>query len=413
MRRTVRFDLRLLCAVCLAALCLATSAARAQDPAFQAFLEEIFQEARRQGVSRETFDRETAQLSPDYGLPDVVLPGHPPPSASRQAEFTRTPAEYLSERSLAPLARRGRELLARHRAALDAIERRTGVPGPILIALWGRETAFSTAPLPHDALRALATQAFTGRRAERFRGELVAAFVLIERGLVTRAQLRGSWAGALGPMQMLPSDILRFGTDGDGDGRVDVWRSIPDALATTAARLQQDGWRRGGRWAYEVVPPTGFACTGADPDQRRPIRDWLATGFRVARSLRVPDADQATPASVLQPAGIFGPSFLITPNYFVIKEYNFSDLYVLFVGHLADRIAGEQVFETPWQPVRQLPNRDIEDMQRRLATAGLYRAEVDGRAGMATRLALGRFQQRSGLPLDCWPSAAALERLRR
>jgi lytic murein transglycosylase len=391
----------------------AISPAHAQDPAFRQFLENVRPEAERAGVSREVFDRETAALTPDYGLPDLVVPGRPPPESRGQAEFTQTPGDYLAERRFAPLQRRARDMAPRHREALARIEQRTGVPSALLVALWGRESAFGEARMPHDALRALATQAFTGRRAQRFRGEFVAALALLARGQVTRENLRGSWAGAMGPLQMLPSDILRLGADGDGDGRVDPWRSTPDAFATAAARLVSDGWRRGRRWAHEVRAPANFDCTEADPENRRPVREWLARGFAPARGRAITGPDLDEPASVIMPAANLGPVFLITPNYFVIKEYNFSDLYVLFVGHLADRIAGGQPFEAPWRPIVQLPNRDIAEIQRGLAAAGHYRGEVDGRAGMATRVAIGRFQKAAGLTIDCWPSAAVLERLRR
>lgn len=404
MRRTVRLILF------VAAVALGATAARAQ-PTFEAFLATLRTEALAAGVSPAVFDRETRNLSPDLTLPDLVLPGRPPPDQRGQAEFTTLPADYLSERALGGLVTRGQELARRHAALLRQVEARTSIPGPILVAIWGRETGFSAVRGQHDALRALATQAFTGRRAERFRGEVIAALRLIQSG-VPRADMVSSWAGAIGPMQMLPSEILRHGIDMDGDGIVDPVRSLADALASAGRRIASEGWRGGRRWATEVRPPANVDCSMAIPEERATVRAWLQRGFRPAAG-EIPPADLDEPASLLLPAGTHGPAFLITANYFALKAYNFSDLYVLFVGHAADRIAGGGRFVVPWGRIEQPSTRDIEAMQRRLAALGLYRDRVDGRAGMATRAALGAYQKRHGLTLDCWPSRAVLEHLAR
>ena len=358
---------------------------------------------------RATFDAVTRELTPDLGLPDLALPGRPATGAA-QAEFTQTPAAYLSERSLQNLAGRGRRLLQQHRSPLDAIEARFGVPAPVLLAIWGRETAFGDAKLPHDVLRALATQAYAGRRKERFREELLAALKLVEEGRLPPARRRSSWAGAIGLVQFLPSDYQRYGSDGDGDGAADIWTSAPDALASAASQLAAKGWRRGRRWAHEVRVPKGLDCTQADPALKLPLREWLRRGF--ASATGATPADLGEEVSLLLPAGTGGPAFLIGANYFVVKEYNFSDLYVLFVGNLADRIAGGGPFATPWPVLPQLSARDIEELQKRLTDVGFYTGAIDGKAGMATRLSLGRFQTARGLAADCWPSPAALQSLR-
>jgi Transglycosylase SLT domain/Putative peptidoglycan binding domain len=213
-------------------------------------------------------------------------------------------------------------------------------------------------------------------------------------------------------VQFMPSDFERYGADADGNGEVDIWTSVPDALASAANQLRAKGWRPERRWAYEVRAPKNLDCTLADPAQRRPLGEWLRRGFALATTKSLPPADLAEEASLLLPAGNTGPAFLITANYFVIKDYNFSDLYVLFVGTLADRIAGGGAFVTPWPKLTQLPTRDIEELQRRLTDFGFYGDKIDGKAGMATRLALGRFQKARGLAVDCWPSPGALESLR-
>jgi lytic murein transglycosylase len=350
-------------------------------------------------------------LTPDLNLPDLALPGRPATGAA-QAEFTQTPADYLSERTLQTLAGRGRRLRQQHRAALAAIEARFGVPGPVLLAIWGRETAFGEARLPHDVLRVLATQAFAGRRKERFRDEFLHALKLVEEGRLVPARRKSSWAGAMGLVQFLPSDYVRHGADGDGDGLVDIWASVPDALASAASQLAAKGWRQGRRWAHEVRVPPGLDCTLADPARKRPVGEWLRHGFGLAKGEALAPADLAEEASLILPAGTAGPAFLIGANYFVIKDYNFSDLYVLFVGSLADRIAGGGAFATPWPTLPQLSAGDIEELQTHLTRLGFYADKIDGKAGMATRLALGRFQKARGLAADCWPSPAALEGLR-
>jgi hypothetical protein len=224
--------------------------------------------------------------------------------------------------------------------------------------------------------------------------------------------MRSSWGGAMGLTQFLPSEFYKHAVDFDGDGKVDIWTSIPDALASAANQLLGKGWQPGRRWAYEVRPPAGLDCTLADPGVKAPLRAWLAQGFAPAGPARPSAAEGDEEVSLLLPAGNDGPAFLIGRNYFAIKDYNFSDLYVLFVGNLADRIAGGGGFATPWPRLAQASARQIEETQRRLTELGFYNGALDGKAGMATRVALGRFQKSQGATPDCWPSAAALERLR-
>jgi Transglycosylase SLT domain/Putative peptidoglycan binding domain len=213
-------------------------------------------------------------------------------------------------------------------------------------------------------------------------------------------------------VQFLPSDIERYGVDADGDGAVDIWASVPDALASAANQLLGKGWQPERRWAYEVRPPAGLDCTLADPARKAPLRDWLARGFAPAGPAPSSAAEGDEEVSLLLPAGNDGPAFLIGRNYFAIKDYNFSDLYVLFVGNLSDRIAGGGGFAAPWPRIAQLPAGQIQETQRRLTELGFYSGALDGKAGMATRVALGRFQTSQGATPDCWPSAAALESLR-
>ncbi len=354
----------------------------------------------------------TRDLTPDMKLPDLVVPGRGPAAAPSQAEFVQVPATYVRETSIARLAKDGQRLRQTHAATLAAIEKRFGVPPAIILAIWGRETDFGRHKLPYDGIRVLATQAYVGRRAEQFRAELIAAMKLIQNGDVTRAELRTSWAGATGLTQFLPTELAKHGVDLDGDGHINIWTSVPDALASAAQQLRNKGWQPGLPWAYEVKAPASGDCSQGVAEITRPISDWLQAGYTPVRTQRLQPTARAQSASLLQPEGIYGPAFLTTANYFVIKEYNFSDLYVIFVGHLADRIDGASGFVTPWAATEQLRTSDVEETQRHLTRLGLYTDKIDGKAGMKTRAAVGAYQKSVGLKLDCWPSKAVLRSLK-
>jgi lytic murein transglycosylase len=389
------------------ALVFATASAPARaDAAFQGFLKSLWPEAQARGISRATFDAATRGLEPDLSLTDLDIPGKPERAAA-QAEFVQTPADYLKENSIVRLAAQGKVLLAAHRSTLEAIERQFGVPPQVLLAIWGRETDYGRYKLPYDAVRVLATQAYVGRRKDKFRDEFLGVLRMLQDG-IPRDKLRSSWGGAMGLTQFLPSEFYKQGVDFDGDGRVDIWTSIPDALASAAKQLRDKGWQRGERWAYEVRLPPGIDCTIAEPSHVQPIGDWLKQGYSPAYGRKLGAAELKQDASLLLPEGTYGPAFLTPKNYYVIKEYNFSDLYVLFVGHLSDRILDGQAFEKAWSKNTQLRTAQVEAMQRKLAERGIYKDKIDGKAGMLTRSALGAYQKANGLKLDCWPTAAVL-----
>ena len=407
----IRALTRLSCVVLAAGLvALAIGSPARADAAFDAWLASLWPEAQQLGVARPTFDAAIRGLEPDLSLPDLVVPGRTaePPG---QAEFVQTPADYLRESSFDRLAAQGRKLLEQHRATLARIEQEFGVPAAVVLAIWGRESGFATRYGGRDAMRVLATQAYTGRRKDFFRTEFLTALKMLQDG-VPRAQMRSSWGGAMGLTQFLPSEFYKYGVDYDGDGRTDIWTSVPDALASAAKQLAGKGWQRGKPWAYEVRVPAGTDCTIADPDRKLPLGEWMKRGFALAYGRRPRPEDLGEQASLLLPAGTYGPGFLIFPNYYVIKDYNFSDLYVLFVGHLSDRIADPRPFEKPWGQVVQLRTAQLEEMQKRLTALGLYNDKLDGKAGMKTRLALGAYQKTNRLTLDCWPTAGVLEHMR-
>jgi lytic murein transglycosylase len=393
------------------AMAVTTAPARAADTGFARFVESMWPEARAAGVSRETFERETRGLEPDYKLPDLALPGRPETGAPAQPEFVRPPADYVKETTIARLADKGRRLLGDHRAALKKIEARFGVPATMVLAIWGRETDYGRTPERHDGLRVVATQAFVGRRKDAYRKEFVLALKILDEGAVSRKAFRASWAGATGLTQFLPSEYYAHGVDLDGDGRVDIWHSVPDALASAAKQLADKGWRPGVQWAYEVRAPARVDCTQGVPEVKKPLGAWLDAGFVPVHGRTLSATERAEPASLLQPEGIYGPSFLTTKNYFVIKEYNFSDLYVLFVGHLSDRMTNPVPFATPWSASSQPKTASVTAMQKHLGRLGFYADKVDGKAGMLTRSALGAYQKAAGLKVDCWPSEAVLRSL--
>jgi lytic murein transglycosylase len=410
LRRLRRAALSL--AVFAVTLLVSTANHARADAGFDRFLQSLWPGAQRLGVTRATFDAATRGLTPDLKLPDLVIPGRKvrPPG---QPEFVLTPGDYLNERRLNALAAYGRQLAGKHRTTLERIEREIGVPGSVVLAIWARETDYGRYRLGHDAIRALATQAYLGRRKEIFREEFLLALKMLQEGHVTRAGMRSSWAGALGLTQFLPSDFFKHAVDFDGDGRRNIWTSAPDALASAARQLAGKGWQRGSPWAVEVKAPKDFDCARAEPSVKRPIGEWLRRGFVPAGKGKLSAEELAEEASVLMPEGTHGPAFLAPKNYFVIKDYNFSDLYVLFVGTLSDRIAGRGGFVTPWAKDEQLRTAQVEAMQRRLTELGLYKDKIDGKAGMLTRAALGAYQKANGLTLDCWPTAAVLRHMTR
>jgi lytic murein transglycosylase len=402
---TMRYALVLL-------ICLMSAGAARADSAFDRFLESMWPRAQEAGVTRPVFDEAIKDLTPDLTLPDLDVPGRPARPEPGQPEFVQTPSQYLRESSFDRLAKRGQQLAAQYRTTLARIEKEIGVPGNIVLAIWARETDYGSYKPAHDGMRALATQAYVGRRKAMYQTEFVQALKMLQDG-VPRSLMRSSWGGALGLTQFLPSDYYRYAVDFDGDGRVDIFRSVPDALASAARQLTGRGWQRGEPWSYEVRAPANGDCSIGTPETKMTIAEWVRRGYLLTPPRKLTPEALAMEASLLQPEGSYGPSFLTPKNYFVIKDYNFSDLYVLFVGHLADRIAGARSFMTPWSKSDQLKTRDVETMQQRLTELGLYKDKIDGKAGMLTRAALGRYQKANGLKVDCWPTAAVLAHMRR
>tara|TARA_R110002020_G_scaffold6352_6_gene26774 strand:+ start:2813 stop:4063 length:1251 start_codon:yes stop_codon:yes gene_type:complete len=385
------------------------------DAQFRQWLEaDLWPEASRSGVSKPVFERAFSGVSLDWDLPDLAPPGFPKPKsrAQSQAEF-KSPGAYFSEKSLQGLAASGRSLMQQHAGVLGRIEQRYGVPASIIVAIWGRESGFGRAKIPHSAVRVLATKAFMSTRPELFRREILAALQILERGDVPASAMKSSWAGAMGQPQFLPSSYLEHAVDFDGDGKRDIWNSTADSLASIANYLAQKGWVRGRDWGFEAVIPEGVTCALEGPDRAKPIAALTDMGIIRISGRPFPDHERRAPGMVLVPAGTFGPEFVVTPNFYVIKEYNNSDLYALFIGNLADRIAhGGGAFVTPWANTGAMLRSDIARLQSSLESQGYDVGGADGLPGYKTRRSIGEWQARNGEKPTCFPSPALLKALR-
>ena len=391
------------------ALCLNNPAHA--DPAFRAWVEALWPEAKAFGITRPTFDLAFKGVEPDLTLPDLAVPGRSATDGG-QAEFTRPPQDYLKRSQLEGLGAQGRDLAKRYAAALDTVEAKLGVERSIVLAIWGRETAFGGYKLPHYAIKVLATQAYVGRRKEQFRQELLFGLKLLEQGVVTPATMKSSWAGAMGLTQFMPSEFFSSIIDIDGDGKPDLLNSVPDALGSAAKQLKDKGWTTGLPWGFEVRLPQTIDCANEGPVNARTLATWAQAGVVRADGRPFPAAFAGKLAYLMSPGGAYGPQFLVTDNFKVIRAYNTSDLYAVFVGHLSDRIGGGSDFRTRWGAIAQLPTRDVEEIQRRLQQGGATIDKIDGKIGSNTRWQIGQYQRRASLRVDCWPTVGVLTSLR-
>ncbi|EEX11466.1 lytic murein transglycosylase [Ruegeria lacuscaerulensis ITI-1157] len=387
----------------------------AVEQQFQAWLStELWPLARAEGVSRRTFQNSLNGVRINWDLPDLVPPGTKPktPKTQRQAEFG-APARYFNANTVQGTAAAGRRMAKRHAATLRQVEADTGVPGRIILAIWGRESGFGQVPIRHDAFRVLATKAFMSTRAAYFTDELIAALQIVEAGHTSGRAMKSSWAGALGQPQFMPSSFLTYATDGDGDGRADIWGSAEDTIASIATYLARHGWVPGRDWGFEVTVPASVSCALEGPDQGQPIRDWVAMGVTRVSGRPFPAHELRGEGYLMMPAGRHGPAFIVTPNFYVLKDYNTSDLYALFVGHVGDRIQyGVGDFKGRWGKVGGLYRSDIAAMQKALIAMGHDVGGADGLPGYKTRRSIGRWQEATGQRPTCFPDARMKARLR-
>jgi lytic murein transglycosylase len=294
---------------------------------------------------------------------------------------------------------------------LAAIEQTYGVPRQILVGIWAMETAYGAIPGDFDVVRVMATLAAQGRRRTFAEAELISALKIIQSGEASRAQLHGSWAGAMGQTQFIPSTFLSTAVDGDGDGRRDIWDSPADALASAANLLAKAGWTRGQGWAREVSVPAGFDWSLSEGPKLTPT-EWAKMGVVRADGLPWTEADAEAPAQLVAPTGAVGPAFLLLPNHFVIRKYNNSLAYALAVGLIADRLSGRGPLATPWPAETPLSLADRMTAQRALAAEGFDPGAPDGLIGLRTRAALRDWQKARGLTADGYLSVAMIDRLK-
>ena len=380
---------------------------------FQTWLKnEVWPAAQRQGISAATFNAALAGVKLNWSLPGLVPPGQKLPKEQHQAEF-RSPAGYFSEKTLGAVIAGGRSRLEKYKSTLAAIERRTGVPGRLVVAIWGRESGFGRAKSPFNEFEVLATKAFMSTRRDMFEAELLAALTMVEKEHVPPAAMKGSWAGALGQPQFMPSSFLKHAADGDGDGRIDIWNSDADTLASIASFLKHSGWVADRDWGFEVTVPASISCSLEGPDRGRKIADWAGLGIARVNGKPFPDHELPLEGFLLMPAGRFGPAFIVTPNFYVLKEYNYSDLYALFIGHAGDRMAfGGGPFAASWAKLDSLYRSDIAAMQRTLEKQGRDVGGADGLPGFKTRREIGQWQTSKGQDPTCFPTAAIVRALK-
>ncbi|RFF26568.1 MULTISPECIES: lytic murein transglycosylase [unclassified Wenzhouxiangella] len=322
-----------------------------------------------------------------------------------QPELHQTLAAYLRSRITSARIERGRELMEQHRNLLMRLHHDYGIPGQYLVALWGMESNFGRNTGNMPTLDSLATLACDPRRSTFFRTELLFGLRLIERERLQPEAMRGSWAGAMGQTQFMPSAYYEHAVDGDGDGRIDLWNNPADALASGAKLLQSLGWQTGQRWGREIRLPEDFAYERIGAGQTRSLTEWAALGVRQADGRPLPEADMSGP--VLVPMGHAGPAFLVYANFEVIMGWNRSTSFAIAVGHLADRIAGTGPLRANFPKARQrLATADIATLQNQLISLGYAPGKADGILGPSTRSTLREFQLDHGLVPDGYPDEA-------
>jgi len=382
---------------------MTAEAIRAAAANFRGCIERIWPLAARRGITRNLFQTYTAQLSPDLQIMDML---------DNQPEFTKSFWDYLDLLVNDARIAAGRALLEKYRATFDAVEKTYGVDRYTVTAIWGVETNYGAIGGDRPVIRSTATLACVGRRQNYFREEFLSTLEILQRGDVKPDRLVGSWAGAFGPTQFMPTAFKRYAVDFDHDGRRDVVDSVPDLIASTANNLRKDGWVAGQTWGYEVVVPATLDFTLADHARMLPIRDWERTGITRPGGKPFPRPDDR--AFLLVPAGVQGPGFLMLANFRAIMKYNPAEAYALAIGHLADRLRGAPPFVQHWPRYEHVLSRTERlELQQLLVRHGYDVGEPDGQLGAKTRAAIRDFQAKIGQVPDGFASAVVLERLRK
>ena len=389
-------------AILLAAIsALLTAPAAFGQSGFSDCLQNIRTEALRQGVPAAIIDKAFQGLTPDQKVVDLD---------SRQPEFTLTYAKYVGQSVTPDRIAKGMQKVTQYKGLLDQLEREYGVPGQYLVSFWGMETNYGTYMGDFSVLRSVSTLACMTKRTAFFSNETVQALRILAMNHITTQQMKGSWAGAMGNMQFMPSTFTKWAVDRDGNGRIDIWSSMPDAFASAANFLRGIGFKPGLPASDEVTLPQGFPLDQADTSVDKPVKAWAAMGVKRAGGAALPASDE--PSSIVLPAGWRGPAFILYPNFKAVMNWNRSTLYALAVSILAQQIAGgPAVMQAAPEDDQPISRDTVVDMQTRLAKLGFYTDETDGLLGPKTRSALRLFQKQAGLPADGHPTPAVVARL--
>lgn len=369
--------------------------------AYRKFVEEFRGEALRRGIPGPLYDRAFRGLTPD---PEVIERN------DSQPEFVLPPSHYVALTVTDTRVRKGRAKLSEHAADLERMERRYGVDRRVLVAVWGMETLYGALRGRRNVIRSLSTLAYKGRRAEFGRKQLLAALAILEAGDVALPRMTGSWAGAMGHTQFIPTSYAAYAVDFTGDGRRDIWDTPQDALASTANYLRRNGWAPGRPWGHHVTLPERLGADAAGPEGERAVREWRRMGLRRADGLAFPHPGDN--AYLYLPAGTEGPAFLLGRNFRSIMRYNPARKYALAVGHLADRLRDEGALLRWPDGARPLAEAHRKELQRLLAARGYDIGKVDGILGPRTRAAIRDYQEEKRRRADGLPTPELLELLR-
>jgi membrane-bound lytic murein transglycosylase B len=369
---------------------------------FQACVQGLWPSAKAAGVSRETFDRATQGLAHN---PKVIE------QATFQPEYKRPVGEYIDRAVSDKRLETGKQMLVDNKALLDKLEAKYGVDRHVLVAVWGMESNYGTQPGDMNVIQSLATLICSGMKSKFARPQFVSALKILQRGEISHEAMNGSWAGAMGHTQFIPTTYSAYAVDYDGDGKRDIWGNVPDALASTASYLKVSNWQSGAAWGYEVRPPKGFNAKGVSEKKLRSLAEWQKAGF--VRVDGKPFPRPGDKAGLFAPEGNSGPMFLVLNNFRSILRYNQANSYALAVGHLSDRLRGGGPFVTPWPTDENRLSLDQrKELQQLLVVRGLLEGEPDGVIGPMTLEAVKTFQRSKNLPPDGFPTLTILKALR-
>jgi membrane-bound lytic murein transglycosylase B len=376
-------------------------AVSAQEQTFNEWLAQLREDAIALGISEQTLSAALDNLEPIERVLELDR---------SQPEFVQTFTRYTNLRISEAQIQRGQALMAEHGELLAEVRNRYGVQPHYLVSFWALESNFGSATGGFTVIQALATLAFDPRRADFFRQELLTALQVIDGGHIAAERMTGSWAGAMGQLQFMPSTFDRYAVDGDNDGRIDIWNSLPDVFHSAANFLSQSGWKGDERWGREVLLPADFDFSLSGTQMRKSVNEWGELGITQVTGAPLPSA--GIDASVVIPAGAAGPAFLAYNNYRTTLVWNRSTFYALAVGHLADRLTGGAPIQNMPQNEQALSRDNVLELQSLLNQYGHDAGEVDGIMGSQTRMAIRSYQEQAGLPMDGYASFAILESLR-